>query len=56
MNVRLPAPTVWPVVLASGVTFAAAGVVTSAVLFVFGVVLVIVSLVGWIGELTKERG
>ncbi len=54
MKAHLPAPTVWPAVLASGVTFAAAGVVTSPVLIAFGVVLVVVSLAGWVAELTTE--
>ncbi len=54
MNVRLPKPTVWPAILASGVTFAAAGAITSPVLIVFGILLVIVSLAGWIAELTRE--
>ncbi len=55
MNAHLPAPTVWPAVLASGVTFAAVGVVTSPLLIAFGVLLVIVSVVGWISELVRER-
>jgi len=54
VKVRLPEPTVWPAVLASGVTFAAAGAVTSPVLIVFGAALMIVSLAGWIGELTRD--
>lgn len=54
MKAHLPAPTVWPAVLASGVTFAAAGVVTSPLLIAFGAVLVVVSLAGWIRELTRE--
>ena len=54
MKERLPEPTVWPAVLASGVTFAAAGAVTSPVLIFFGAMLVMVSLGGWIAELTKD--
>jgi hypothetical protein len=54
MRTHLPAPTVWPAVLASGVTFAAMGLITSPLLIAFGVVVVIVSIGGWIGELLKE--
>jgi hypothetical protein len=54
MKTHLPAPTVWPAVLASGVTFAAMGFITSPLLIAFGAVVVAVSIGGWIGELLKE--
>ncbi len=54
MKHHLPAPTVWPAALATGVTFAAAGLVTSPLLIVFGALVAIVSLVGWVSILVRE--
>jgi hypothetical protein len=54
MKAHLPAPTVWPAVLASGVTLAAMGLITSPLLIAFGAVVVAVSIGGWISELLKE--
>lgn len=54
MKAHLPAPTIWPAVLASGVTFAAAGVLTSPLLIAFGAFLVVVALAGWVSELLRE--
>jgi hypothetical protein len=54
MRTHVPAPTVWPAVLASGVTFAALGLITSPLLIAFGAIVVCVSIGGWIGELLKE--
>jgi hypothetical protein len=54
MRAHLPAPTVWPAVLASGVTFAAMGLITSPLLIAFGVVVTVVAIGGWIGELLKD--
>lgn len=55
MNEHLPEPTVWPAALATGVTLAAAGLITSPLVFVAGAVLVVVSLVGWVRLLTEAR-
>jgi hypothetical protein len=54
MNVHLPAPTVWPATLATGVTFVALGLVTSPLLLVFGAILSLVALVGWVSILLRE--
>ncbi len=51
---RLPSPTVWPAAFATGVTLAAAGLVTSPLLVVFGAILTIVALVGWVSILVRE--
>jgi len=45
--IELPAPTVWPMVLALGVTLAFAGLVTNAIVSVVGVALALVAGVGW---------
>jgi hypothetical protein len=48
--VQLPAPTAWPVVLALGLTFAFAGLVTNAGISLLGGVLVVAGCVGWFGQ------
>ena len=45
--IELPAPTVWPMVLALGVTLGFAGLVTNAMVSVVGVALALVAGVGW---------
>jgi hypothetical protein len=46
-RIALPAPTVWPMVVALGVALGFAGLVTHLVLSVVGVVLALVGGVGW---------
>jgi len=48
--VHLPAPTAWPLVLALGLTFALAGLVTNWGISVLGVVLILAGCVGWFGQ------
>lgn len=48
---HLPAPSIWPMVLAAGVTLLLFGVVTSLVFSVFGALLMVLSMHGWIQEL-----
>jgi len=50
-----PAATVWPAALATGVTLAAAGLVTHWIVSLAGVVLAIAALVGWIELLVREE-
>ncbi len=50
-----PGPSVWPAALATGVTLAAAGVVTSWVFIVAGAALTMLALAGWILDMTKEH-
>jgi hypothetical protein len=45
--VELPASTAWPVVLALGLTFALAGLVTNPGISIMGAVLIIAGCVGW---------
>jgi hypothetical protein len=51
----IPRPTVWPAALALGITFLAWGIVTSPIVLGVGLVLLAVSLGGWIGEIRHER-
>jgi hypothetical protein len=45
--IEVPAPTAWPMIMALGVMLAFAGLVTSAVVSVVGIVLAISGAVGW---------
>jgi len=55
MTHREPAPTIWPVALATGVTLFAVGVITSAVVAAAGAVLGVAALVGWARILLREE-
>ena len=46
----MPAPTAWPMITAFGLGFAFAGLVTSVVVSVVGVVMFVAGLVGWFRE------
>jgi hypothetical protein len=48
--VHLPAPTAWPLVLALGLTFAFAGLVTNMGISILGGVLIVFGCVGWFGQ------
>jgi hypothetical protein len=50
-----PSATVWPAALATGVTFVAAGLITSPILIAFGALVAVVSLVGWVNLLVTEQ-
>ncbi|HEY8148629.1 MAG TPA: hypothetical protein VIK51_06965 [Vicinamibacteria bacterium] len=50
VEIELPAPTAWPVVLAAGVTLMFAGLLTSASVSVLGVFLAVAGCVGWFRE------
>ena len=52
---HLPSPSVWPFVLGGGVALAAFGVATSYAFCLFGAVLFIWALAGWIGDLRGHR-
>ncbi|HWH56941.1 MAG TPA: hypothetical protein VN682_04870 [Terriglobales bacterium] len=50
-SVVLPRPTVWPFVMALGITLAVAGLVTDAAVSILGLVLFFASAVGWFLQL-----
>ncbi len=50
-HVTVPRPTYWPAVLALGVTFLAWGLISSMLISAAGLLLLVVALGGWIGEL-----
>jgi hypothetical protein len=47
----LPAPTYWPAALALAITFLAWGIATTWLISAVGLVLFIVALAGWIGDM-----
>lgn len=54
-TIHLPSPTAFPMVLALGVTLMGAGLVTSWVISVLGVILVVRASVGWFGEVLPHE-
>ena len=48
---HVPRPTYWPAVMGLGVTCLFWGVVTTYVISAVGLVLFVIALAGWIGEL-----
>lgn len=51
---RLPKPTYWPFFLAMGLAFIFWGLLTTWVILVAGVLIFVVSLIGWINLLRHE--
>jgi hypothetical protein len=51
----IPLPTYWPFVLSFGATLAGFGVLTSYLISVVGIVICILAVVKWVGELCRER-
>jgi len=54
VNAPVPAPSIWPLTLATGVTLAAAGVLTSWVFVVAGALVTTLGLIGWIAQSLEE--
>lgn len=50
----VPRPTTWPAALALGIALVGWGLITSPVILAVGLVVFIVSLRGWIGEIRHE--
>jgi len=51
----IPRPTYWPIVFALGVNFLLFGVVTRYVMSGVGLILLVIALVGWIGEMRHDQ-
>jgi len=49
-----PAPSIWPVTLATGIGLAAVGVLTSPLVIAAGVLIIAGALVGWIRQALEE--
>ena len=54
-TIQMPAPTAWPMGLALGVTLVFSGLVTNAIVSVVGVILTLVSGVGWWRDVLPEE-
>jgi hypothetical protein len=52
---ELPEPTYWPFYLAMGIMFLAWGLLTMWEFSLLGLIIVIISLVGWINILRHEQ-
>ena len=52
-GVHLPAPSIWPLVLAGGLTLMALGILTHPVFLAVGAVLTVLALVGWTREVSR---
>jgi len=55
LNVHIPAPTAWPIVLAFGVTLMFAGLVTIEAVTVLGALLSALGAVGWFRDVLPEE-
>ncbi len=53
--VHMPSPTVWPMVLAMGLTLIITGMVTSAAVSVLGLILSLASVIGWFREVLPHE-
>ncbi len=49
-----PAPSIWPVTLATGVGLAAVGVLTSPIVIAAGALITAFALAGWIRQALEE--
>jgi hypothetical protein len=55
-NLEMPAPTMWPAIVATAVTLMGAGVVTNWLFTIVGAVILILALTNWIRLLIPGRG
>src|SRR2546421_9058540 len=54
-TMQLPAPTVWPMILAFGLTLIFAGLVTSISVSLLGAVLALAGTVGWFRDILPHE-
>lgn len=54
-HLELPRPTYWPAALAFGITLLAWGLITSSIIIGIGLIVLVIALTGWIGELLHEH-
>jgi len=55
-SIEMPRPTAWPLVLSVGLTLVLGGIVTNYALTALGLVLVVLSVAGWIHQLLPGVG
>lgn len=54
-GIHLPAPTAWPIILAFGITMAAAGLLTNYDFSLFGLVFVVAACIGWFRQVLPHE-
>src|SRR4029450_5414212 len=54
-EIKLPAPTAWPIVLAFGISLVFAGMVTSGAISALGAILAIAGSVGWFRDVLPHE-
>lgn len=52
--IHMPSPSIWPITAAFGVTMIGFGFLGGVAFGVFGAIVLIISLWGWIGEMRHE--
>jgi hypothetical protein len=52
---ELPHPTYWPITMSLGIVFAFWGIVTSFIISGVGIILFIIALIGWLGDLRNAE-
>jgi hypothetical protein len=53
--VNLPTPTIWPMILALGISLAVAGLVTHWVITLLGICLIVPAVVGWFSQVIPHE-
>jgi len=54
LKIHMPAPSIWPVLVAAGVTFLMFGILSHWAFSVLGAVLLFGALARWIGEMRHD--
>jgi len=54
LHEELPRPTYWPIAMAVAITLIAFGFVNALLITIIGIVLLVVALIGWIGDVRDE--
>lgn len=54
LHEELPRPTYWPITMSVAITLIAFGIVNALLIIIIGVVLLVVALIGWIGDVRDE--
>ncbi len=53
-EIHLPPPSVWPIVLAFGLTITSFGFLANIIYGIFGAVVITISLWGWVGAMRHD--
>lgn len=55
IEIHLPAPSIWPAAAGLGIALGFFGIVTSLFVGLVGILVFVVAVAGWIGELVHEH-